>query len=406
MIPDSTLTYLKSPALRPLWAAAHTRLTRNGRTARGRLTLTGLDADQREALSRLLNRVVGTTHTADLAHLDQQLRASAAGTGLLDVVEAVIGPIPDRRAEASAERERRASFREGANTAVLAAGLNGHEWVPEWLARVGRHGLTAVNQATTTLGLTIGAHARTWSRGELAQTVTGTAHGLDDDTPLTRLVLRGLALALTATPDIPATAPERRALWDAAGVAGDTIATTVLTCGLRPHNVPWLHERADLGAETHLTLREIRRLAPLHLPPQTIYVCENPRIIEAALDNGIDAPMVCTMGNPTTVTLALLDAITTSEGVQLAYHGDFDWPGLTIANRILTRYPAHPWQFTAPHYRAAVEQAASNRTPRQPLTGRPAASPWDPALAEAMTDLSISIHEEALIESLLPDLKA
>ena len=112
------------------------------------------------------------------------------------------------------------------------------------------------------------------------------------------------------------------------------------------------------------------------------------------------------MGNPTTVTLALLDAITTSEGVQLAYHGDFDWPGLTIANRILTRYPAHPWQFKAASYRAAVEQAASNGIPRQPLTGRPAASPWDPALTKAMTDLGISIHEEALIESLLPDLQA
>jgi len=408
MIPSGALAYLKSPALRLLWESAHARLARNGRVARGRLTLTGLDVVQREALGQLLDRIVGATHTVDLSQLDRQLRTTAAGTGLLGVVEAVIGPVPDRRADASVERERRALFHEHANAAVLAAGLEGYAWVPKWLDRLrlsSAHPVTIVGQAATTLGLTVGARARTWSRGELAQVVTGSAHGLDDDTTLSRLVLRGLALALTDSAEVPSSAAERRALWDAAGVAGDTVATTVLTCGLRPNNVPWLHERADLGAETHLTLREVRRLTPLRLSPQTVFVCENPRVLEAVLDNGIHAPIVCTMGNPTTVTLALLDAITASDQVQLAYHGDFDWPGLAIANRVLARYPTRPWQFTASHYRAAVEQAASRGTPRQPLTGRPTDSPWDPALAEAMTRLGISIHEEALIENLLLDLQ-
>jgi uncharacterized protein (TIGR02679 family) len=411
MIPSGALTYLKSPQLRLLWASAHTRLSKNGRVARGRLTLTNLDDAQREAFGQLLDRIVGATHTVDLSQLDQQLRATAAGTGLLGVIEAVIGPVPDRRTDAAVERERRALLYEHANAALLAAGLDGCPWTSDWLDRLWRQGLparlpsadvrTIIGQAATALGLTVGAHSRTWSRGELAQVVTGTAHGLDDDTTLNRLVLRGLALALTGSTDIPAGAAERRALWDAAGVAGDTIATTVLTYGLRPDNVPWLHERA----EAHLTLREVRRITPLWLPHRTVFVCENPRVLEAALDNGIVAPMVCTMGNPTTVTLALLDAITTSGQVQLAYHGDFDWPGLAIANRIMTRYPTRPWQFTATYYRAAVEQAAARSTPRQPLTGRPAHSPWDLDLAEAMSELGISIHEEALIESLLTDLQ-
>ena len=324
------------------------------------------------------------------------------------MVEAVIGPIPDRRADASAEQERRALLQEQANAAVLAAGLEGSAWVPTWLdrLRLSSVDLVIVGQAATALGLTVGAKARTWSRGELAQVVTGSAHGLDDDTALSRLVLRGLALALTGSAEVPSSAGERRALWDAAGVAGDTIATTVLTCGLRPHNVAWLHERVDLGAETHLTLREVRRLAPLRLSAQTVFVCENPRVLEAALDKGIHAPMVCTMGNPTTVTLALLDALTASDRVQLAYHGDFDWPGLAIANRVMNRYPTRPWQFGAADYREAVEKAASSGIPRQPLTGRPTESPWDPALAEAMTALGVSIHEEALIENLLLDLQS
>ncbi len=414
MIPTDTLAYLKSAPLQLLWTCAHARLAGNGRVARGRLTLTDLDLAQREALSQLLDRTVGVKITVDLAQLDQRLLTTAAATGLIGVIEAVIGPIPDRRADAAVERERQILLREHANAAVLAAGLGDCEWIPQWLDRLWRHGLparlpsaavrTIISQAATTLGLTVGAPARTWSRGELAQVVTGSAHGLDHDTPLNRLVLRGLALAVTGSADLPTSATERRALWDAAGVASDTIATTVLTAGLRPDNVAWLHERADLGAETHLTLREVRRLTPLRLPPQTVFVCENPRVLEAALDNGSHAAIICTMGNPTTVTWALLDAIAESDQTQLAYHGDFDWPGLAIANRVMNRYFTQPWQFTAADYRKAVDLATARNTPRQPLTGRPTASPWDATLAETMSQVGISIHEEALIDSLLHDL--
>jgi uncharacterized protein (TIGR02679 family) len=414
MIPSGALAYLQSPPLSVLWTSAHTRLTRNGRVARGRLTLTCLDTVQREALSQLLACVVGATHAVDLSVLDRQLRDSAAGTGLIGVLEAVVGPVPDRRTDASVERERRALLREHANAAVLAAGLDGYPWVPEWLDRLWRQGLatrlpsaevrTLIGQAANTLGLTVGAHARTWSRGELAQAVTGSAHGLDDDTALTRLVLRGIALALAGSTDVPAGAADRRALWDAAGVAGDTIATTVLTYGLRPLGGSWLNDRAEDRAEVHLTLREVRRHTPLRLAPQTVYVCENPRVLEAALDRGVTVPLVCTMGNPTTVTLALLDTICASGQVTLAYHGDFDWPGIAMAGRLLRRYPSRPWQLTSSHYRHAVGLATARGVPRQVLTGRPAETPWDPALAESMTELNVSIHEEALLDHLLVDL--
>jgi len=195
------------------------------------------------------------------------------------------------------------------------------------------------------------------------------------------VVLRGLALALTGSPDLPAGAADRRALWDA---AGDTVATTVLTCGLRPNDDEWLNHRAEIGAETHLTFREVRRLAPLRLPPQTVYVCENPRVLEAILDGGARAAVVCTMGNPTTVTLALLDAITASGEVQLAYHGDFDWPGIAIADRILRRYPAaRPWQFAAdgdavgPGPRRG-DARAGRINPRGGPDRKPAARPPEP----------------------------
>ncbi|MEO3746414.1 TIGR02679 family protein [Plantactinospora sp. B5E13] len=414
MIPVGALQYLRSPGLRPLWTAVHARLVRNGRRVGGRVTLNGLGDEEREALGRLLGQPVGAAHTVTLADLDQRLWTSAAGTGLLGVVEAVVGPIPDLRVDAATERARRALLRDHADAALIAAGLGDRPWTSEWLDRLWRQGLPArlpaaevrrvVSQAATTLGLTVGEHARTWSRGELAQLVTGSAHGLDDDSPLTRLVLRGLALALTGTPDYPSGAVERRALWDAAGVASDTVATTVLTYGLRPPGDGWLRSRADAGAETHLTLREIRRLTPLRLAPQTVYVCENPRVLEAAAEAGSSTAIICTLGNPNTVTFALLDTVMASPDVHLRYHGDFDWPGIAIADRVIRRYRAQPWQFTAVDYQRAVAQAVERGTPRQPLAGRPLPTPWDPVLSQVMAETATAIHEEAVIESLLADL--
>ncbi|TDB75131.1 DUF2399 domain-containing protein [Micromonospora sp. KC723] len=154
-----------------------------------------------------------------------------------------------------------------------------------------------------------------------------------------------------------------------------------------------------------LTLREIRRLAPLRLAPQTVHVCENPRVLEAAADVGAAAAIVCTMGNPTTVTLALLDAVMESPDVRLLYHGDFDWPGIAIADRIMRRYHAQPWQFMAADYRWAVAQATERGTPQQPLTGRASETPWDPALSSAMAETATAIHEEAVIGRLLDDLR-
>ncbi|MFF7190945.1 DUF2399 domain-containing protein, partial [Streptomyces sp. NPDC008222] len=37
----------------------------------------------------------------------------------------------------------------------------------------------------------------------------------------------------------------------------------------------------------------------------------------------------------------LLDALATT-GCRFAYHGDFDWPGIALANRVIRHYEAGP----------------------------------------------------------------
>ncbi|MEV4134015.1 TIGR02679 family protein [Dactylosporangium sp. NPDC049742] len=413
MIPPVALQWLRSPSLSPLWTVVRGRLQRNGRRAEGRLTVHCGSLQERDAVGQLLGRAVGTSVTVDLAALDRLLRSSAAGTGLVEVVEAVTGPVPDRRADAAAERDRRAALRGQVLATASEAGLDGQEWVTDWLDAVWRSGIigrlpspAVLTQAVTVFGLVLGETSRLWSRGELAEQVTGTAHGLDDDTLLNRLVLRGIALA-TASP-APGSAVERRALWESAGVAGDTVATTVLTYGLRPLGDGWqarqLRERASSHAETHLTLRDLRGLLPLALEPQAVYVCENPRILEAAAQLTLPAAMICTLGNPTVVTLALLDALATLDGVRLQYHGDFDWPGVAIAGRVMRRTGAFPWRFGAADYEAAVRATRDPQTPPHRLTGAPTATWWDPDLAAAMHREDAAVHEERLTDTLLADL--
>jgi uncharacterized protein (TIGR02679 family) len=151
-------------------------------------------------------------------------------------------------------------------------------------------------------------------------------------------------------------------------------------------------------------LREIRHLHPLRLAPQTVYVCENPRVLEAAADARVPAALVCTMGNPTTVTLALLDALAGADGVHLAYHGDFDWPGVAIAGRVMRRCGARPWRYGAADYVTAVAAAAAHGTPLQPLVGATVATGWDPGLAAAMEREGVAVHEEGVTHALLKDL--
>jgi uncharacterized protein (TIGR02679 family) len=242
-------------------------------------------------------------------------------------------------------------------------------------------------------------------RGELAAEATGSAHGLDDGTWLARVVQRGIALA-DGTP-FPDDAAGRRDLWRSAGVSPDEVSSTVLTYGLRPLAGGWreqaLRDRAAHGAETHLTLRDLRALNPAPAPGTRVHLCENPRVLEAAAAARCTGTLVCTSGSAGTVVLTLLDALAAGS-CRFAYHGDFDWPGLALGNRMISRYDARPWRFGTEDYEHLVARSRSRQVPRLPLAGPPVVAHWDPDLMPAMSALGIALHEEAVLDLLVADL--
>jgi uncharacterized protein (TIGR02679 family) len=413
-----TRQWLSGPDLARLWAAVRSRLESNGLEAVGSIRLTGLGLAEREALSLLLGRsVTRPDTTVKLAELDARLHASAAGQGLTAVARQLGGELTDRRAARAAAHARRSELWEAANTFLACSPLAGHPWAERWLNDLRRTGTLGrlshetakdlLRQAIQLLGILLSdaKTGRPGGRGELASLATGTAHGLDDDTLLSRLVLRGIALAHDQP--LPDSAADRRGLWRLVSISPDEVSSTVLTYGLRPAGEGWreraLRERADHHAETHLTLRELRhlRVAP---PPRTrVHICENPQIVEAAADAACTAALVCTSGSAATVVLELLDALAAAD-CELLYHGDFDWPGLTLANRVIRRYGARPWRMAADDYEQLAAHALAQGSPLLPLTGTPVDAAWDLRLASTMTARNTALHEESALPLLLGDL--
>ncbi|MGV9608888.1 TIGR02679 family protein [Streptomyces sp. NPDC003631] len=420
--PDAdALAFLTRPGLTRLWTAARARLERNGLQPTGTIRLHNLNASEREAISLLLAKpLTHPTASIPLGDLDARLRTSALGRGLTATLQELGPPLTDRRVARDKAAAQRTGLWATAEAALATTSLSAQPWAGRWLEEIRRAGTSArqdphtaatlLTQAIHTLAMLFpGPDAEPtpalWGRGELATRTTGSAHGLDDGTLLARLVLRGIALASGA--DVPPDAPGRRALWRLASVTPDEVSSTVLTYGLRPTGATWgekaLRERAEHHLETHVTLRELRAL-PLQMPAHTrIHVCENPRVVEAAADAGCTAPLICTSGNATTVVLTLLDALA-AIGCAFIYHGDFDWPGIQLANRIMERYEAQPWRMETQDYEYLVTRTQMHGAPPLLLTGTRIEATWDPELALTMDAVGIALHEEAALDLLLEDL--
>lgn len=373
--------WLADPGLGPLWTASRERLERYGPDWRGQLTLTALDAPTRRALSDLLGRpVLGERVRVAVADLDDRLRTAG---GVRAVVEAATGrALVDRRSE----RAIAAAARE-APVAAAAALLPDADWVSAWLSDL-RRARPDVGAAADAARVLTAVHPdRPIARVDLAASVLGDAHGLDENSPVGGLVLRGLARRFEVEP--PVDAAGRRELWRVAGIVGDGVSSTCLALRLPVASGPLARRFAD-GDPIHLTHRDLDR-HPLAVPFGTrVLVCENPRVLEAAADTERPIAVVCGNGSPNLVTVAVLQALAGC-GATLDYHGDFDWPGVTITNRLVALVGVQPWSMSATDYTAAAESSSL------PLRGEAVNAIWDERLASAMRRIGFAVHEEALL---------
>lgn len=387
------------------------------------LLLTQLSSTEREALALLTGRPSGPARSAriDVARLDAALRAAGIADSLCEVLERIDGPIASRTDARAAAR---------AAWSGVCAGTGRDARLRDWLQTPGA--MTLLKRLTRQDAgaadqLLAGADnvlrrlpANGMPRAQLAAQTLGNAHALDAGQPTASVVLaawrHGEAAATPAgadggdadpiddSDDIAARhVPDERArdIWARAGVLVNELARPALVL-----NLPALAGSGAAGSAGEPAYLSLRQL--LRTPPQwpvrdlLIFVCENPNLLAIAADRlgAHCAPMVCTEGMPAAAQRTLLTQLVRA-GANLHYHGDFDWPGIHIANHVLRTWQVRPWRLAAADYEAAAHDAP--HTQRDLADTGPDAS-WDTLLAPAMRRHGLAIAEEAVADALLQDL--
>lgn len=358
--------------------------------------------------------------TIDIADVNERLRAACLADSLRDALERLDGPIIAR---AKLRRELRSRWVESAAQADV--GLMLRTWLNEapaaltLLKRLGREPERARPLLSAVDAVLLRLPAEGMPRSQLAAETLGDAHALDAGHPVATLVLavwrwqeRAAVHEAETDLDLPGTAmqigegiasPDERLreVWARAGVLVSELARPVLFLNLpAPVNArgAWVP-----GEPGYLSLRQLLRHPPTWpVANRPIYVCENPDIVAIASDRlgEICAPLVCTDGMPAAAQRVLLDQLAAA-GAYLRYHGDYDWPGISIGNFVMRTWQAQPWRFGAAEYRAAADQTPQ-RSPDLGTAGVEAI--WDAALSSTMQYHGMAIAEEAVVAHLLDDL--
>lgn len=390
----------------------------------GLLRLGSLSVVEREALALLTGRPPRDAKSMqiDVTLLDAMLRDAGIARSLCEALEQIDGPVVHL---AAARAAAEASW----STVVAACthpALAGHLQTPTALGLLKRLARQDTSVAERLLKAADAVLRRLpaggVARAQLAAETLGNAHALDNGQATATLVLaawrqieRGRSdagepndppdgtpeespgIALDVAPD------ERiRDVWARAGVLVNELARPALLL-----NLPVQRTETPVctpGEPTYLSLRRLLRTPPRWaVEGLGIFVCENPNLVAIAADRlgARCASLVCTDGMPGAAQRTLLSQLAQA-GARLRYHGDFDWPGVQIANHVMRACGAHPWRFETPDYEAAVANAPHTR---HDLADSSIVASWDAALAPAMQRHGLAIAEEAVAAPLLGDLR-
>ena len=416
--PDSRLQrLLGSDALAPLRQRLRQYFERIGPdAAASTLRLAGLDPAAHTALCQLTGRParLARSMTLDIPRLDAALRAAGLADSLRSALERLDGPIVYKTRQRLELQARWAAAIASARVCpLLRAWLDTPSARPllKRLSRVPERAAPLLDAADRVLRA---LPAQGQPRSQLAASLLGDAHALDAGRPAATLVLAAWRhhdqrhpTNRTAADDAETRRKEegaeerRRDVWARAGVLVNELARPALFLNLPVADPAPAPGRP--GEPSYLSLRQLLRTPPAWaVADWAVHICENPNFLAIAADRlgARCAPLVCTDGMPSAAQRILLDQLHTA-GARLLYHGDFDWPGIGIANFVIRTWNAAPWRMGTRDYEAAAGTATHLR---HELGTAPIDADWDPMLASAMRKHGTAIAEEAVATALLEDL--
>jgi len=411
--PEPGLDRYRGPEYRRLLAAARRSLERTGGQLTGRISVADPDDAERKAIIGItgVHQPAGTRRmTVPLAELDAAL-SRATGLALAGVLAGLGAPLRNRPAESARLTNARAGLIAVTQDSQL---IGSCPWYRTWLTDLTRDGTitrlastsdtTALSQAVRTLEYLAArpADSQPVALPALAARITGDTKALNHGSTLATLIMR--ALALREGISRPVSAAQRRELWDLSGVIVDDLASRVLVLNLPAQGdglAEWLTGAARYGTPFQVTLQQLDA-HPIRLTPARIFGCENPAVLRRACAELGPAcpPLLCAEGQPSTAFHKLV-RLAVAAGSELAYHGDFDWPGVAITAKVIDRHDARPWRMTAADYLSGVKAGDTAVA----LKGDPVPTPWEPGLHEAMRSIGRAIYEETVADQLLADLR-
>ena len=117
------------------------------------------------------------------------------------------------------------------------------------------------------------------------------------------------------------------------------------------------------------------------------------------------SPLICTSGQLQVAVLRLLDMLAAS-GTTLYYSGDFDGGGISIAARLLARYPDNLqlWHMTAEDYEVCKSEVSLSENSRNLL--KTANGTILESIADTVQRNGYAGYQELSLDRLLPDLTA
>ncbi|GHU19857.1 hypothetical protein FACS189475_07810 [Betaproteobacteria bacterium] len=369
--------------------------------------LSGLTDADRNALTSLLGRKPrhhADSMTLDVVELDVALQRAGLATSLRDALEQLDGPIIDRATERAALQAQWSALRERCDDVRLTALLD----LPSGMAlvkRLARQPASAGQLLDAAQAVLRALPSAGMPRSRLAAEILGDAHGLDSGQPVASIVLAALRRSM----DELGAEESVRAFWAKAGIMVNELSRPALFLNLPTREDSSVRQDSFRtpapGEPGYISLRALLRTPPgWQVAGHDIYVCENPNLVAIIADAlGADAaPLVCTDGMPGAAQRTLLLQLAAA-GAGLHYHGDFDWPGLSIGNWVMRACGARPWRFGSRDYTAALQEIPAGG---RALGSASVDADWDADLAPAMRAHDRAIDEEAVATILIQDLES
>lgn len=399
-LPDS----LRDPGLAPVWEAVRLRLDRSGSRQRGTIALPQLDPGNDLTLRSLLGR--RPTGRLDLGDLEAALVDLRISQDLCGALTRLGHPPSEAAARRRAARSRSREARHALRSSVASWE---EPWVSEWADGMVRTGLIGDLDSQDVEALIVDVRrffdqlgcieVSGLSRTELAATLFGSAHALDDGTKRAAAVTQALRYREEGGFQL-----KRRVLWEAAGIMADRVSAPVLTWSLPVAGGTFLEEQIRSasagGLPLHISVFALQKYR-ITVPQDTqVLVVENPRLVEAAAERELPSCVITSNGNPTTAVTTLLQQLR-GLGASVWFHGDFDSWGIGIC-RWMNEAGATPWMMDAPDYEAAIDLARQAGIRLDRDANDCGETPWDPDLQAAFDRRRRQIiHEEFVLDNVL-----